>query len=279
MKKLIAICVATFSVCGAYTAFGAANMLVPKKASSVAKHEETSSVTNVGGSLLPTALGLVGNVVQLTQQQKELKAGCEPTAKEVNFVNNLVKEWAIAGASNPFDNGTFGAILPCDSTAGYSYRDTVVVADTGVGVDNTLLCYDVYTDADARGAVWVNFPKAAVVTYCPDNSYSCSKNKQKTVTNLYTIFDAIDFTEQDYTRTEASQAQALLQKAANCSGSQLAAKRLESFGGFIKNTIGNMGQKTNTGSVMDAVSGVVGNAGIGGMLGSFGSVATQLLDK
>ena len=30
---------------------------------------------------------------------------------------------------------------------------------------------------------------------------------------------------------------------------------------------------------MDAVSGVVGNAGIGGMLGSFGSVATQLLDK
>ena len=55
---------------------------------------------------------------------------------------------------------------------------------------------------------------------------------------------------------------------------------MEAFGGFVTNTIGNMGQKTNTGSVMDAVTGVLGNSGGGlGNLGGLATVATQFLDK
>ena len=90
----------------------------------------------------------------------------------------------------------------------------------------------------------------------------------------------INFDESDYTKSEATQAQALLQKAANCSGNKLAAKRLESFGGFVTSTIGRLGQKTNTGSVMDAVSGVISNSGGGlGNLGGLATVASQFLDK
>ncbi len=271
MKKIIAVCIAVIGICDIYAAFGAANVLVPKKANSVAKREEATSVTSVGGSLLPSAIGLVGNVVQLTKQQKELVAECQPTQKEITFVNNLVKEWAIAGASNPIDSMGAG---PCPE--GVSYQESVSFEDSSV--DASAACTEFFSDVEAHGAVWQDFPKVSVATYCPGGG-SCAKSKEKTVSNIYEIFDAIDFGEQDYTKAEATQANALLEKSAKCSGSKLAAKRLESFGGFITNTIGSMGQKTNTASVMDAVSGAVGSSGLSGLVGSFGGIAGQLLDR
>ena len=272
MKKIIAFCTAVIAVCGVCDAFGAANVLTPKKANSVAKREETTSVTSIGGSLLPSAIGLVGNVMQLTKQQQELVAECQPTQKEITFVNNLVKEWAIAGAANPIDSLGSGA---CGD--GWTYKEAVEYNATSV--DKEEICTDVFSALEAHGAVWAGFPKVAVATYCPDGSGTCSKSKQKTVSNIYDIFNAIDFEEKDYTKSEATQANALLEKSAKCSGSQIAAKRLESFGGFITSTIGNMGQKTNTASVMEAVSGAVGSTGLSGLVGSFGGIAGQLLDR
>ena len=88
----------------------------------------------------------------------------------------------------------------------------------------------------------------------------------------------INFDSKDYTTGEASQAQALLTKATNCSGNKLAARRLETFGGFVTDTIGNMGQKTNTGSIMESVGSIIGNTGVGG-IGGLAGVATQFLDR
>lgn len=279
MKKLFIFCAVTCAFCGAFDARGAANVLVPKKADSVAKRDASTSTTNVGASLLPTAATLVGNVIALNQQQKALTAECEPTSREITFVNNLVKEWAIAGATNPLTGGTRG-MRECDKDSGESYENTVTRAGTGVTVDPSGVCYDTFSDADARGAVWARFPKAAVVEYCSDGGAlsMCGKNKRKKMTNMWTIFDMIDFDNKDYTRTEASQAVALLQKATNCSGTKLAAKRLETFGGFITSTISNMGQPTNTGNVMGAVQSIVGQSGISG-IGGLATVASQFLDK
>lgn len=279
MKKLFIFCAIGVVFCCATNAFGAANVLVPKKADSVAKRDASTSTTNVGASLLPTAANLVGNVIALNQQQKALTAECEPTSREITFVNNLVKEWAIAGATNPLTGGTRG-LRECDKDSGETYENTVTRAGTGVTVDPSGVCYDTFSDADARGAVWARFPKAAVVEYCSDGGAlsMCGKNKRKKMTNMWTIFDMIDFDNKDYTRTEASQAVALLQKATNCSGNKLAAKRLETFGGFITNTISDMGQPTNTGNVMNAVSGIVGQSGIGG-IGGLATMASQFLDK
>ncbi len=279
MKKLFIFCAVTCAFCGAFDARGAANVLVPKKADSVAKRDASTSTTNVGASLLPTAATLVGNVIALNQQQKALTAECEPTSREITFVNNLVKEWAIAGATNPLTGGTRG-MRECDKDSDESYENTVTRAGTGVTVDPSGVCYDTFSDADARGAVWARFPKAAVVEYCSDGGAlsMCGKNKRKKMTNMWTIFDMIDFDNKDYTRTEASQAVALLQKATNCSGTKLAAKRLETFGGFITSTISNMGQPTNTGNVMGAVQSIVGQSGISG-IGGLATVASQFLDK
>ncbi len=281
MKRILVLCSLLCVMCAGLRAFGAANVLVPKKADSVQKREASMSVNDIGSSLLPTAVTLVGNVMALSQQQKALTAECEPTAKEINFVNNMVKEWAIAGAANPLAKDT-RSMRRCDKTISETYESSVRNGLSGSDVEENMICYDVFTDADARGAVWAGFPKAAIATYCPgSNLLDCAKSKQKKVTNLWTIFDMINFDESDYTKSEASQAQALLQKSKNCSGSKLAAKRLETFGGFVTSTIGNMGQTTNTGTVMDAVSGVLKNSGGGGLgnLGGLANVATQFLDR
>ena len=259
------------------TAFGAANVLMPKKADSVAKRDASTSTTAVGASLLPTAVNLVTSVIQLNQQQKALTSECEPTSRELAFVNNMIKEWANAGGRNPLNSSS--SIRPCD--ANESYATTVRYAGTGIGVDNSTICWDTFTESEARHAVWSGYPKASVAEYCSDGSDNlsmCSKNSRKKVTNMWTLFDMIDFENKDYTQGEASQAAALLEKATKCSTNKLAAKRLETFGGFITGTINNLGQPTNTESIMGAVSSVVGQTGFGN-IGGIANVAAQFLDK
>ena len=280
MKKFLFFGVVV-AVGGAFcNAFGAANVLVPQKADSVVKRDASTSTSDMGASLLPTAATLVANVVALNQQQKALVAECEPTSRDLEFVNKMVKEWAYAGATNPLATGARGFRACAYDENGETYESTVRLAGTGLTIDSSLVCYDTFSKSDAHGAVWAGFPKAAVAEYCVDGTAlsMCSRNNRKKMTNMWTIFDMISFDAKDYTKAEASQAQALLQKAANCSGNKLAARRLETFGGFVTNTIGNMGQKTNTGSVMDAVGSIINTTGIGG-IGSLAGVATQFLDK
>ncbi len=258
-------------------AFGAANVLVPKKADSVAKRDASTSTTAMGASLLPTAVNLVTSVIQLNQQQKALTAECEPTSREITFVNNMIKEWANAGGRNPLNSSS--GVRACGANEDYAMR--VREVGTSIGIDNSAICWDVFKETEARNAVWAGYPKASVAEYCSDGTDSlsmCSKNSRKKVTNMWTLFDMIDFENKDYTQGEASQAAALLEKAAKCSTNKLAAKRLETFGGFITNTINNVGKPTNTESIMGAVSGVVGQTGLGN-IGGIANVAAQFLDK
>jgi hypothetical protein len=276
MKKILFIGAFFAAFCGAFGAIAAVNVLTPKKADSVAKQDFSTSTTNVGASLLPAAATLVANVIALNQQQKALVAECEPTSREIEFVNKMVKEWAYTGVTNPLLESR--GLRACMDNE--TYESTVRQAGTGVTIDTAAVCYDTFTKEESHGAVWAGFPKATVVEYCTDGSAlsMCSRNNRKKMTNMWMLFDMIDFDNKDYTNAESSQAQALLQKATNCSGNKLAAKRLETFGGFVTSTIGNMGQKTNTGSIMESVSTIVGSTGIGG-ISSLAGVATQFLDR
>ena len=293
MKKIIGLFCLGCVIGEIGVAYGAANVLVPKKADSVVKRDTSASTTDVGASLLQTAGGLVVNAIAMGQEQKKLVAGCEPTSSEVSFVNSMIKEWAIAGAKNPLasKDGVGGTMKGCTDANGVSlvdgedkpsYAATVKAYYASAGNDIAgLICYDVFKNDEARGAVWAGFPKAAVADYCAGGGdlSLCSKGNKKKATNLWTLFELIDFEEKDYTRAEASKALALLQKAQNCSGTKLAAKRLESFGGFLVNTVGNLGQKTNTASIMDAIPNLVGPGGGAGKLGGIAPVVTQFLDR
>ncbi len=277
MKKFGTFVCSSLAVLVCAAAFGAANVLMPKKADSVAKRDVSTSTTGTGASLLPTALGLVTSVIQLNQQQKALTAECEPTSREITFVNNMIKEWANAGGRNPLTSSS--AVRPC--SANESYATTVRYAGNGLAIDNSTICWDTFTDSEARHAVWAGYPKASVAEYCSDggdNLSLCGKGSRKKVTNMWTLFDMIDFENKDYTQGEATQAVALLEKATKCSTNKLAAKRLETFGGFITNTISNLGQPTNTDSIMGAVSSVVGQTGFGN-IGGIANVAAQFLDR
>ena len=277
MERFSAFICSSLAVLICATAFGAANVLMPKKADSVVKRDASTSTTGTGASLLPTAVNLVASVIQLNQQQKALTAECEPTSRELAFVNNMIKEWANAGGRNPLSSSSH--VRPCGANEDYAMR--VREAGTSIGIDNSTICWDTFTESEARHAVWANYPKASVAEYCSDggdNLSMCGKNSRKKVTNMWTLFDMIDFENKDYTQGEASQAAALLEKATKCSTNKLAAKRLETFGGFITNTIGNLGKTTNTDTVMNAVSGIVGQSGWGN-IGGIANVAAQFLDK
>ena len=68
----------------------------------------------------------------------------------------------------------------------------------------------------------------------------------------------------------------LISKIENCSYAKLNAKKKALWGEFLVDTVGNLGQKTNTATIMQTV-GSVANSGGMGALQSLGSVATQFI--
>ena len=277
MKKFCAFLGVTLAACICANAF-AATVLKPKKAAPVAKQETTTSTTNIGASMLPTAISMVSNVIALSQQQKALTADCYPSSSEITFVNNMVKEWANAGGANPVGAGK--KIPACGKDGAKADYKTSVMDKINSQNDNTKkICWDVYNEKEARGAVWQGYPKAVVIEHCEDgDSNGKCKTKVKS-SNMWDIFALIsaDFGDADYTKSESSQAAALRQKVSNCSDAKLAAKKKEMVGGFITSTIGNMGQTTNTATVMDSVQTIMGQKGLGG-IGNLANIAVQFME-
>ena len=254
--------------------------LVPKKAQAVATQESSFSTSSVGTSLLPGVIGLATNVIQINKEQKELSAKCEPTNREIDFVNDMIKEWAMAGAINPLENSED---KKCGGEGLKDSFESWVRDNPESANDESVMCFEVFNETkNNKDAVWNGFPKASVAKYCSDGSdYSdCSSGSQRKATNMWAVFSLVnsDFSEKDYTVEELKQATSLLEKLENCSSGKLAAKRKEAFGGLIMNSINNMGNNSNanTGSVMEMVSGLATQKGVGG-IGGIANMATQFL--
>ena len=252
---------------------GAMAAVTIKKAASVSKKETT--VQDVGGSLVPTAISLYSTIQQLNQKQQQLSAECEPTSQEVNWVNDMIKEWAKSGGIVK-NNLNIGGMEPC--TNNRTYAESI---KGNVNFEEPI-CYETYnTEADAK-MVWRNYPKASVTTYyVVDGEYANTGNvRNRTVaSNIYDIFNLIDFGTEDYSADEAAMASKLMAKMEKCAPAKLNAKKLALWGDFVVSTVGGIGQKTNTGSIMDAVNGIISSGGGMGAVQSLGGIATQLLDK
>lgn len=244
-----------------------------KKAATVEKKE--TSVQDVGGSLLPTAITLFSTVKQLTQQQQELSAECEPTGQEISWVNNMIKEWAKAGGSVN-DSADVGGMARCEN--GESYRSSV---RNSIESEQDI-CYDSFNSDSDKDTVWYELPKASIATYyIVDGEYQdTGKAKYKKVSsNIYDVFNLIDFNTEDYTAEEAAMASKLMAKLEKCAPAKLQAKKAAMWGDFVINTVSGIGQNTNTGSIMDMVGGIASGGGMDGALNSLGGIATQFLDK
>ncbi|MCQ2574704.1 MAG: hypothetical protein MJ156_01185 [Alphaproteobacteria bacterium] len=270
MKKSLLFFIVTLFVMPSVS-FGAVTI---KKQSSVAVKpvEKVESAT----SLLPNVLGLIQNVKTLNAKQQQLTAECAPTSEEIKTVNELVKEWAKMGTVSA-DDAARGLGNKCPN--GSCYQTEVDI----LGIDdfNTDPSFDWYASESEKNMIWYGYPKASTAKVCENGSKNC-----KYVSNIYDIFALMDFDTEDYTKTELSKVNKLIEKSEKCAPEKLAAAKRELYGGFLTQAIGGIGQKTNTGSVLEQVSSVAGSMGGGNALGgitsiipSLGQMAIQGLDK
>lgn len=270
MKKILPI----FIVCIAFIgqSLSPAFAITIKKAAPVATQE--SSATLSTSSLVPTVLGLIGGIQELNAKQKELTSECIPTNQEINFVNELVKEWAKTGSMSAEEVKTRLRREPCP-VADRGYENSVVVVEaTGTGT----VCYDFFSGSGNTGMVWENYPKVGIATFCPDGTSNCSTSEKKTVSDIYDIFNLIDFSEADYTSaSEVTMAGKLMAKVESCSNAKLSAKKRAMWSEFLIGTISNMGQSTNTGTIMEQVGSVAGSGGVGALSSSLGAIATKFI--
>lgn len=270
MKKTFAPFVALFVCMAASAAMGAVAI---KKAAPVATKE--TSVSSTTGSLVPSVLSLVSNVQELSAKQRELDVECTPSSAEIEFVNNTIKEWAKTGAATSDEVSRRLNKIPCPGGSGYEY-EVSMYARTDMGN----VCYDNFaTDADEQ-MVWYGFPKASKATYCPDGSRTCSDKEKKTVSNIYEIFDLVDFGVDDYNIREATMAAKLIDRADRCSEVRINKKKKQMWGEFLVTAMGNVGQKTSTSTIMQTVGNITqGGASLNGGISSLGAIATQFMDK
>lgn len=270
MKKSFASFIALVICMTAYAAVAAVTI---KKAAPVATQE--ADATSAVGSLVPSVLTLVSEVQNLSAKQRALDAECIPSSAEITFVNNAMKEWAKTGEATWEDVARRLNKSPCPEGNGYE----AAVKDAA-GTDMEITCYDNFASESDKLMVWYKFPKASKASYCPDGLPPCT-GKEKTVSNIYEIFDLIDFGVGDYTtRDNLTMAAKLLDKSESCSDVRISKKKREMWGAFLTTAMGNVGQKTNTSTIMQTVGNITQNgASLNGGLSSLGSIASQFLNK
>jgi len=257
MKKIISI----FTIVGLLAPSVLMGAVTVHKKSSVNKkssveEQQTSGLTSAA-SLLPTVTGLVGGIMQLKKAQQELGKDCAPNSNEINLVNELVKEWAKVG-----DTSASNASSGFEACANNSYQSQMEQ-------DNEKLCAVRYTEV---GKIWHDYPMANIATV-----------GKKTYSNVYDIFAKIPFSTADYTKSEAAQVKALIEKTERCAPSKISAKKRELWGGFLTNTISSVGTTAGVSGVSDVMQMATqfgaGGGGVSSMLGNFGSMATSMLPQ
>ena len=274
MKKLLLSFIITV-----FVAQSAAVALTVVKAPTVTA-QKTSPQT-AGASLIPTVTNLISGVQALSQKQKALTGECVPTSSEISWVNNMIKEWAKTGAMTAEEAEKAMPMERCTDGPTGGYEESArLAADTD---DIDFLCFDYFGGSSDKGTVWENFPMASKGYYCTDGSVGrCSEKNKKEVSNIYDVFNLIEFTEKDYTEEEYSMASKLMAKIENCSNAKISAKKRALWGEFLNSTIGSLGQKTNSANIMDVVQSVAGSVGGGNggfNLQSLSGVAGQLFQQ
>ena len=90
----------------------------------------------------------------------------------------------------------------------------------------------------------------------------------------------VDFSYDDYTKSEATMAAKILSKVDYCSDTKLSQRKREMWGEFLTTTIGGVGQKTNTSTIMDTVGNITkSGTSLTGGLSSLGAITTQFMSK
>ena len=245
---------------------GGAGAVVIQKAPTVAQQEQQKGIGGLlsGNSLIPTAMGLVGNVMALSQQQAALSRECEPSPQEITFVKTIMQEWAKAGGAPP----TLSGRQPC--SGGQNYESSVKYLAEGLQP-----CWNAFNTKLDEFQIWKGYPYPGKGYKPKDPSASDNEKNRIAMSDMYEIFAAVGFEEADYIGNEASQAAKIKEKSLNCAPAVLSAKQKELWGNMLMTTVGGLGQKQNAGATMGQVSAIMQQGG-GSPLGSLMGVAPVL---
>lgn len=270
MKKYIAFFVSTVVCMVGFYAM-AADFQV-KKAAPVQKQEKSGLESITSNSLVPGVVNLITGVTALTKQQKELSAECAPLGTELEWVNKMVREYAKIGEKNADE--MFDAISQ-DRCDGETYSESLSV-NKGTGMKP---CADYNKD---ENTIWSEYPEASSGKYCADGSLEmrlCPSSKVKTDSNIYAVFGAINFSEEDYTEDEAAMYHKMLEKTEKCAPERLSQRSREAYTEFLKTTITGVGSGTNTANIFDAIGTLTQSGGGLSGLGTLAPTVTQFFDK
>lgn len=264
-KSIMFFCSLSVALCSLCEAHGAIEI---KKAAPATEQKQASSGLMSGNSLVPTALGLVGNVMALSQQQAALSKECEPTDTEVAFVKNLMQEWARAGGDAP----KFADRVPCES--GNNYFNSVRYSSDGIRP-----CFNVFGDSQDAGQIYSNYPYPGKGYKLKDPAGENTEKNRAIMSDMYEMFSSIGFEDSDYLPGEVAQIARLKEKAVNCAPERLSAKQREMWGNMLVKTVGGLGQNQNTGTTMGQVGAIMQSSGASplGTLGGTMNVLTGSL--
>ncbi|MCL2748983.1 MAG: hypothetical protein FWE50_02810 [Alphaproteobacteria bacterium] len=252
---------------GVWVSFTPADAVTIQKAPGVAVLEQQKGIGGLmaGNSLIPTALGLVGNVMALSQQQAALSAECEPTDAEITFVKNLMQEWARAGGAAP----NLSPRPECSKNQSYASS----IRNLAEGM---YPCWNSFNGTQDSFQIYYRYPFPGKGYKLKDPSAPDNDKNRMAMSDMYEIFAKIGFEEADYMPNEVSQAARIKEKSLNCAPAILSAKQKELWGNMLMTTVGGLGQKQNAGATMGQVAGIMSQPGGGSPLGALMGVAPVL---
>ncbi|MDR0803594.1 MAG: hypothetical protein LBO08_00685 [Rickettsiales bacterium] len=261
LKKYLFLFLYSFFLCASAQA-----AVTIKKAEAV--QEQKSS----GGSatdFLGTAINLGTGIIAMNKDMKAVSAECYPTAPDITFIENTMKEYAKTGAQDK--SGIYGRLSPrtqCVTSNGYG----AYVAEYGKTA-GARPCFNFFSGSGDKDMVWDGYPRVGTGVICPKGGTDCEARDQEKITDAYEIFNLIEFGPGDYKTGELTQATKLLEKVEVCSDAKISEKKRQMWMGMLNTTISNIGAKQSSGDVMQTVQSVVGG---GGGVNSLGGVASMI---
>ncbi|GHS96866.1 hypothetical protein FACS189421_02640 [Bacteroidia bacterium] len=273
MRKLYAL----FAVFSLLFAAQPARAITITKADPVAapSGKAATGKTDAATSLLPTVLGLATQVMALNAQQKALSAECAPNPAEIIFVDNAMKAYASIGQQTASEvNSNFSGRQPCQLGSDYEYE-----ARANYQTGGFKPCFNTFNSPNDNGNIWQDYPRVGTAKVCTKDG-GCNGNDE-TVSDIYDIFAKVSGSlgEADYTPSEAKMASQLMDKQLRCAPDKITAKQREMWGLFLTDTIGTIGKKQNTGTLMEQVGQIVQQGGGWGQAAGVMSVATQFIPQ
>jgi len=272
MRKIhiYALCLAAFALCA--PAHAAPQI---RRADAVASAPSAQTGQSQTASLVPTALGLVAGIMSLNQEMRTLDERCRPSSSEIRWLNDLMKEWAKAGAPKPKPEENMGRMRPCDGTFAND------VGLSGPSRANRDVCFEVFSGQGNDDMIWAGFPRAAdTVCRCKGahttGCSGCRVQDQEWFSNAYEIFALIDWSDNDFIAREASILPTWRRKVDECSPVRLAQHRRELWGGFAMQTAASLGQQQDMATTMQNVN-VLMQAGQGSAFGTIAQIPLMMM--